>query len=173
MVLQLRRLRAEQTQPERQRIARRNPQRGHARTGWNALAKFQVLLTNYIDLFSLAQGNASAHQEYQPSRNHISAFSRTEFLELRKTCRRFLPVFASYVDVVVLISTVSSETSFSQCGFGWKAKALSSTPSFFSHSHQIVRPLLHTLWSHHRLYPVLLARYPKLPQASATTTVFI
>jgi hypothetical protein len=27
---------------------------------------FQDLLTNYIDLFSLAQGNAGAHQEYQP-----------------------------------------------------------------------------------------------------------
>jgi hypothetical protein len=103
----------------------------------------------------------------------VCSFSRTEFLELRKTRRWFLAVFASHVDVVVLISTVSFWTSDPQCGFGWKAKALSYAPQFFSHGHQIARPLLHTLWSHHRLYPLLLARYPKLPQASATTTVFI
>lgn len=75
--------------------------------------------------------------------------------------------------MLVLISTASSAVVFMRCGFGWKAKDLSFTLPFFSHSHQIHRLLLHSLCTMNRLYPSLLARYPKLPQASATATVFI
>jgi hypothetical protein len=134
---------------------------------------FRTCSQNYIGLFSLAQDNAGAHQECKWQERVVSAFSRAGFLELRKTCRCFLAVFKGSLDVLVVISTASFGTPDSQCGFGWKAKALSFVPSFFSHGHQIPSPLLHTLWSHHRLYPLLLAQYPNLPQASATTTVFI
>jgi hypothetical protein len=75
--------------------------------------------------------------------------------------------------VLVQISTASSGGAGSQCGFGWKAKLLASVQSFFSHHHQICGLLLHRLWTHLHRCSSLLARYPKLPQASATTTVFI
>jgi hypothetical protein len=40
----------------------------------------------------------------------------------------------------------------------------------FAHAHQISVLVVHSLWSGEGLYPSLLARYPKLPQASATTS---
>jgi hypothetical protein len=40
---------------------------------------------NYIDLFSLAQGNADAHQECKWQEDFIYTFSRTGFFQLRKT----------------------------------------------------------------------------------------
>jgi hypothetical protein len=73
----------------------------------------------------------------------------------------------------VLISTPSSHAPVSPCGFGWKEKPHSSPLSFFAHTHQISVPLVHSLWTSLRHYPSHLARYPKIPQASTTTTVFI
>jgi hypothetical protein len=75
--------------------------------------------------------------------------------------------------MLAVISTPSSGGGDSQCGFGWKAKDLSPNLPFFSHRHQIPGLLLHSLCMLNRLYPSPFAQYPKLPQASATTTVFI
>jgi len=54
---------------------------------------------------------------------------------LRKTHTRYLAVFAGWIHMFVVISTASSRTRGSHCGFGWKAQPVSSTPSFFSHRH--------------------------------------
>jgi len=87
----------------------------------------------------------------------VCAFSRAEFLELRKTWAWFVAVFAGRADVLAVISTASSGSVGSQCGFSWKAKPLSPAQSFFSHRHQIASLLLHSLCTLNRLYPSLFA----------------
>jgi hypothetical protein len=129
--------------------------------------------TGYIDLLSLAQSLVATHQECKSQSRADFMFSRVGVRQLRKTCTRYLAVFAGWISHIALISTASSETLYSQCGFGWKTQAVLSCPSFFSHRHQIPSPILHSLCTINRLYPSLFARYPKLPQASVTTTVFI
>ena len=129
--------------------------------------------TGYIDLFSLAHPRVAAHQECKLLRDVSFMFSRIEFLQLRKTCTRYMAVFTGLIHMMVLISTASSGALCLQCGFSWKAQAVLSLPSFFSHRYQISGALLHSLCTINRLYPSLFARYPKLPQPSVTTTVFI
>jgi len=87
----------------------------------------------------------------------VCAFSRAEFLELRKTCSAHLRVFAARIQMSALISTASSGSVGSQCGFSWKTKPLSPAQSFFSHRHQIASLLLHSLCTLNRLYPSLFA----------------
>ena len=130
-------------------------------------------MTGYIDTTSLAQPRVAAHQECKSRLRPGFMFSRVGVRQLRKTRACYLAVFAGWIRVLVMISTASSRTPGSQCGLSGKAQSVSSAPSFFSHSHQISGPLLHSLCTGNHQYPSLFARYPKLPQASATTTVFI
>jgi hypothetical protein len=113
--------------------------------------RFATRTTGYIDSTSLAQPRVAAHQEYKSQSKPEFKFSRARFLQLRKTCRSFLAVFAGYADVLAVISTASSDESLMYCGFGWKAKDLSSTLPLFSHRHQIPCPLLHSLCTMNRL----------------------
>jgi hypothetical protein len=46
---------------------------------------FKTCSQNNIDLFSLAQGNADAHQECKWQESFVCVFSRAGFMELRKT----------------------------------------------------------------------------------------
>jgi len=83
----------------------------------------------------------------------VCAFSRAEFLELRKTCSAHLRVFAARIQMSALISTASYSVSLMLCGFGWKAMQLLSTTAFLSHVHQIRGTLLHSLCTANRQYP--------------------
>lgn len=126
-----------------------------------------------FDLFSLAQPCLAVHQEYKPEKRIVLAFSRVGLQHLRKTRSAYLGLFAGETKMLILISTASSIESLGRCGFGWKAKPQSSDQSFFSHAHHICGLLLHSLCTMNRQHLWLLARYPKLPQATATTTIFI
>ena len=129
--------------------------------------------TGYIDLLSLAQPRVAAHQKCKLCFTRSFMFSRIRFPQLRKTRMHYLAVFTGRIHMLILISTASSGPRCSPCGFGWKAQYVLSGPSFFSHCHQLSGPLLHSLCTMNHLYPSPFARYPKLPQASVTTTVFI
>jgi len=83
----------------------------------------------------------------------VCVFSRTGFLELRKTWAWFVAVFAGRADVLAVISTASYSVSLMLCGFGWKAMQLLSTTAFLSHVHQIRGTLLHSLCTANRQYP--------------------
>jgi hypothetical protein len=89
--------------------------------------------TGYIDLLSLAQSLVATHQECKSQSRADFMFSRVGVRQLRKTCTRYLAVFAGWISHIALISTASSETLYSQCGFGWKLR-LPCPVHLFSHT---------------------------------------
>ena len=60
-------------------------------------SKSEYLLTNYMDIFSLAQADADAHQECKREKRLVLAFSREGLWHLRKTRSVYSSVFAGRI----------------------------------------------------------------------------
>jgi len=135
---------------------------------------FGSLITGYIDSTSLAQRRVVAHQECKSQRElSVRDFQSRVSATAENKGSLIRPCLQGELMLQNAISTASSGKTLVRCGFGWKAKLRRFASSFFSHRHQICGLLLHSLCTMNRRYPSLFARYPKLPQASAATTVFI
>jgi hypothetical protein len=125
------------------------------------------------DLSSLAQPHVDSHQEYQLQEDSFPRFPESISILCGK-------VLAGYLAVSMRL-TVTVGPDFH--GFLWdhvlvmwiwlESPVALELPSFFSHGYQISVLFVNSLWTHQRRYSPLLAQYPKLPQASATATVFI
>src|SRR5689334_7862107 len=101
--------------------------------------------TGYIDLLSLAQQPLAGHQECKLAIRGVFMFSRIGLSQLRKTRTRHLAVFAGW------ISHVGPDFHGFLCNalfamWIWlEAQSVLPDPSFFSHTHQIPSPILHSL----------------------------
>src|SRR5579864_3761394 len=114
-----------------------------------------------MDSFSLAQGDADTHQECKWQRRFCFRVFQNRLPGVAENS----PLFAG------LICRLNADVGPDFHGFLWSSTsalwiwleteaALVHLP-FFSHRYQIPRQLLHSLCTMNRLYPSLLARYPK------------
>ncbi len=128
------------------------------------------MLFQYVLQISLSQRRMDMHQKCNSG---LFSFSRVQFPCMRKRGPVYLFAFVAVTLRRAVISTASSKTLISLCGFTWKPAQDLYTVSSYSPTQQNIYPLVNSLWTLFRLYPSCFPAISTVYTGPTATTVFI